>query len=104
MSKQRESKLSSEIMKQIRLAGYFCFKVHGNEYTMVGLPDIIVCAKGVFIGVETKLPEKRNNVSEKQKYIHTMIRAAEGYCTVVTSAPEALAFIEACLLDMYGQE
>ena len=104
MVTQRESKRSKDIMAAIRSRGHFCFKVHGSEYMMAGLPDIIVCAQGVFIGIETKHPETRGDTSAKQDRVHGQIRMAEGYCTVATSAPEALSFIEACLLDMYGQD
>lgn len=104
MGKQRESKLSQDIMLALRSEGYFCFKVHGSEYMMAGLPDIIVCAQGVFVGLETKNPDKRDNTSAIQDRVHGLIRQAEGYCSVVTSPHEAISFVEASLLDMYGQD
>jgi hypothetical protein len=48
---QAESKLSRDIMCALRLEGWFCFKVHGSEHMMAGLPDIVVCANGYFIGL-----------------------------------------------------
>lgn len=87
---QPESRLSAKILKRLRGEGYFCFKVHGNEMMMAGLPDIIVCADGVFIGLETKMPDKRNNVSPRQAYVHEKIRNARGGCYVVCSEKEAL--------------
>lgn len=98
MTKQREGKLSQAIMKELRLHGHFCFKVHGSEYMMAGLPDIVVCANGLFIGLETKLPETRNNTSPRQDYVHGQIREANGYVAVVTSPTEALAFVKKALL------
>jgi hypothetical protein len=92
---QRESKLSRHIMEAIRREGYFCFKIHGGPTMMAGLPDIIVCAKGLFVGLETKNPESRNDVSERQKLTHTNIRTqGEGYVAVVCSVNEALEAIE----------
>lgn len=87
---QPESKLSRAIMKALRLSGYFCFKVHGNEVMMAGLPDIIVCAGGKFIGLETKMPGKHQNTSMRQDFVHGQIRAAGGIAEVVTSVEEAL--------------
>lgn len=91
---QPESRLSRVIMKGIRAAGYFCFKVHGSDTMMAGLPDIIVCAEGYFIGLETKMPNKRSNTSPRQDMVHDQIRAAGGTAFVVCSAPEALAVID----------
>lgn len=94
---QRESKLSRRIMDAVRAQGYFCFKVHGSEYMMAGLPDIIVCADGYFIGLETKNPESRSNVSARQVYVHDQIKLAHGSAIVVCSAAEALEAISQVL-------
>ena len=92
---QPEAKLSRKIMDAIRKQrGYFCFKVHGSEYMMAGLPDIIVCAEGLFIGLETKLPTQRDNVSPRQAYVHSQIENAHGTIEVVCSAAEALRVID----------
>lgn len=94
---QAESKLSRDIMKKLRIEGYFCFKVHGNEHMMAGLPDIIVCANGYFIGLETKMPEKRNHTSVRQDYVHSLIADAGGTAVVVTSPHEALEVVRRVL-------
>ena len=94
---QAESKLSREIMDALRLDGHFCFKVHGNEFMMSGLPDIIVCAQGHFLGLETKMPEKRTNTSVKQDRVHQQIRDAGGTAIVVTSIAEARAAVARAL-------
>ena len=98
---QAESKLSRKIMAALRLKGYFCFKVHGSEFMMSGLPDIIVCAEGLFIGLETKLPSTRGNVSPRQVYVHSLINAAEGTALVVCSPDEALGAVQKVLNDHY---
>lgn len=94
---QRESRLSSKIQDALRAQGWFCFKVHGSQYMMAGLPDIIVCADGVFFGLETKLPETRNNTSLRQDYVHRKIREAGGFAEVVCSADEAVSFVRETL-------
>lgn len=94
---QPESRLSRKIMDAIRAAGYFCFKVHGSEYMMAGLPDIIVCADGLFIGLETKLPTTRTNTSPRQDLVHGQIQAAGGTAVVVCSPEEAMDVIQARL-------
>lgn len=98
---QRESKLSRHIMEALRREGYFCFKVHGGPTMMAGLPDIVVCAQGVFVGLETKNPESRNDVSERQKLVHRQIMDSAGYCAVVCSVGEALDAINEAITDMF---
>lgn len=92
---QPEAKLSRRIMDALRAEGYFCFKVHGSEFMMAGLPDIICCADGLFIGLETKMPQSRGNVSPRQTLVHSQIQNAGGIAHVVCSPQEALNVIRA---------
>ena len=94
---QPESKLSRRIMEKLRANGYFVFKVHGSEFMMSGLPDLIVCAEGKFIGLETKLPSTRNNVSPRQSLVHSQIQHAGGHASVVCSPDEAVRRVEEVL-------
>ena len=56
----------------------FYFKSHGSEFQMSGLPDIIGCYKGRFIGIEVKDPEGNHPTSELQKKRIREIRQAGG--------------------------
>lgn len=96
---QRESRLSKSIQSALRERGYFCWKVWGSDYQMAGLPDIIICAKGIFIGLEVKMPESRDNVSAIQQHRHRQIRRAGGAVSVVCSVKEALAVVEQALSE-----
>lgn len=97
MSTQPESRLQRKIQTAIKAAGYFVFKVHGSEYMMAGLPDLIVCAEGYFIALEVKLPATRSNTSARQDYVIGLINDAGGKAKVVCSPEEALAVIESTL-------
>jgi hypothetical protein len=94
---QKESKRSRDIMNALRVEGWFCFKVHGTELVMAGLPDIIVCAEGLFVGLETKEPDKRDNTSARQDYIHDRIREAGGVVHVVVTPAEAVSVVRRAL-------
>lgn len=94
---QAESRLSRKIMEALRAEGHFCFKVHGGPTMEAGLPDIICCAQGLFIGLETKMPSERKNVSVKQAHVHNKIRSADGVVAVVCSAREALQIVREAL-------
>jgi hypothetical protein len=100
---QPESLLSGKIQDALRRQGWFCFKVHGNEHMTAGLPDIIVCAEGVFVGLETKMPDKRNNTSARQDYIHDKIRQAKGTAVVVCSPAEAVRVVKVAIEGVLGK-
>jgi|SRR6478735_2199715 len=90
---QPESRLSRRIQQALRLEGWFCYKNHGNEFTLAGLPDITVCAEGYFIALETKMPEKRTNTSVRQDFVMGQIIEAGGYAQVVCSPEEAVEVV-----------
>lgn len=94
---QPEARLQRKIQDAIKAEGYFVFKVHGSEFMMAGLPDLIVCANGLFIGLEVKLPATRDNTSARQDYVHGKIIEAGGAAHVVCSPAEAVNFINEVL-------
>lgn len=96
---QPESRLQRQIQIALKDRGAFVFKVHGSEYMMAGLPDLIVCYRGMFVGMEVKMPEGKQ--SERQKYIQAQVNSAEGICRVVRSVRDALVTLDAVdeLLD-----
>lgn len=94
MARQRESKLSGMILDALRERGAFCFKVHGSEMMMAGLPDLMVCWRGKFVALEVKMPENRGGLSRIQQHRRDQIRAAGGVCEVVCSVNEALAIVD----------
>lgn len=96
---QRESGLSKRIAVALRAEGAFVFKVWGNEYMLIGLPDLIGCYRGRFFAFETKLPESRKNVSLAQKRVMRKIRMAGGHAQVVCTVMEAVAALEKVARD-----
>lgn len=70
-------------MDVLRAQGAFVFKVHGSALMMAGLPDLIVCYRGKFIGIEVKMPG--NKPSARQKFVHDQIRRAGGIVVVAYS-------------------
>ena len=90
---QPEARISRAIIDALNAEGIFAFKVHGGPTQMAGLPDIIACVEGIFVGFETKRPETRSHTSARQDYVHGLIRSAKGAAVVVCSAKEALAVV-----------
>lgn len=90
-----ESVIVGNILVALRQKGGFWFKTHGNMFQMVGLPDIIGCYKGRFVGIEVKRPSRKTSgVSKIQKYIIGKILEAGGIAGVATSVPEAIKLLE----------
>ena len=69
----------------------FYFKEHGGPYGASGVPDIIVCYKGRFLGLEAKLPIGR--LTELQKRAIDRINRAGGIARRVESVEDVKAII-----------
>lgn len=70
----------------------FYWKEHGGQFGTAGIPDIIVCYKGKFIGLEVKLPGRKPTLL--QKITLNKIQKAKGIAKVVTSVEEVKEIIE----------
>ena len=79
-------------MQALEKRGAFCFKVHGGPWMMAGLPDIIVCVDGQYVGLETKLPTG-GDPSAIQQLVHQKIINAGGRVGVVRSVEQAVRFV-----------
>ena len=69
----------------------FFWKEHGGPYGMSGVPDIICCYKGRFLGLEVKLPT--GTLTELQKRAIQKINRAGGIARRVESAAEVQRII-----------
>jgi Holliday junction resolvase len=93
MSTVKEQDIQAEIMNYIRSRGGIAIKQ--NEigiYSEAGVPDIIVCYKGLFVAVETKRPKKKPTVIQ-QKYIDD-INKNGGAATKLVSIEGAKKFLD----------
>jgi Holliday junction resolvase len=73
----------------------FFFKVHGSGYQKSGIPDLIGCINGLFIGIEVKDPKNKSyGATELQLHIIELIKGAGGIAGVATSLEEAKELIE----------
>lgn len=84
--KQTEKQIENQIKKWLDKQGYWWMKVHGDLFQKSGVPDILACINGRFVGIEVKRPGGR--LSELQKYNIEHIRAAGGVAFVATSVDE----------------
>jgi len=78
-----EGKVKEACKKFLRERGIFFFMPVSNGMGQVGIPDIIICYRGMFVSIETKAPGKRANVTDNQKRIMDNIIEAQGFAWVV---------------------
>lgn len=81
----------SEYLKTVN--DLFFWKEHGGQYGTAGIPDLIVCYKGRFIGLECKVG--RNKATILQEVTIKQILRAGGYAMVVRTVEEVKEIIEA---------
>lgn len=70
----------------------FYFKEHGSAYGSSGVPDIVCCYKGRFLGLEAKLPDSRLTVLQKRAI--DKINRAGGIARRVERVEDVKAVIE----------
>ena len=97
MPRQPEGKLVSKVQKLITQARGCCFKIHGgdNPFQAVGIPDLLCCVHGRFVGIETKLPGEK--LSKIQRMALHEIYNAGGVAAVVETVGQAarlLSYLE----------
>jgi hypothetical protein len=84
-----------------RYPGTWLMKVHGGPYQQAGVPDLLLCVEGLFIGLEVK--HQKPGESETAARLRTTplqrarireINAAGGWACTVLGPDEALRAIE----------
>lgn len=83
---QSEKSIENQIKKWLDSNGYWWMKVHGDMFQKAGVPDIIACINGKFVGIEVKRPGGR--VSELQKHQIEQIQKSGGVAFVAYSLEE----------------
>ena len=99
MTRQPEGRLTARIRNWLKAQGGVAYNIHGGDnYQELGIPDILACFHGRFVGIEVKMPGERP--SKAQLYQLNKIRMAGGIGLVAYSLEEVkLALLE---LDRIG--
>jgi hypothetical protein len=85
MPRQPEGKLVKRIRVLIADRGGRSFKIHGDDegFQEIGIPDLLTCIYGQFVGIEVKQPSGR--LRPVQRKVLNEIFAAGGVAAVVTT-------------------
>lgn len=97
----RETFLVSRILKDLRDRGHYAYKNHGAAYSLLGLPDIVACVHGYFVGMEVKRDSK-SHASEAQKKNLRQIGEAQGFARVVDSWESYEKFMKHIEKEAFG--
>lgn len=89
---QQEDKVQKQIQNYLTDIGAYRFKVHGEIFMRAGIPDIIACLKGRFIGIEVK--DGNNKPSELQLAHGRQIVKAGGIFGVAYSVEDVKKLLE----------
>ena len=73
-----EKNIENSIKQWLQANKIYYFKVHGSSFMQPGIPDIIACVNGRFVGIEVKNKGKLNNQSEQQKIHEQLIKDSGG--------------------------
>lgn len=88
---QNENKVQKDIQDYLSSINAYRFKVHGDIFMRAGIPDIICCLKGRFIGIEVK--DGDNKPSSLQIAHGRQIKKAGGLFLVAYSVQEVKNFL-----------
>jgi Holliday junction resolvase len=76
----KESVIQKKIKDYLESIGAYVIKV--QSASKAGVPDLVLCYKSLFIGIEVKTPETRTNISPLQLHNITLINKANGHAIV----------------------
>jgi hypothetical protein len=92
----RENVIVAGILRFLRsLPRCLAWKEHGGRYGTAGLPDIIACVDGRFVGLEVKRPGGK--LTALQLSTLERIRAAGGVAEMIDSVDKAKAIINSVM-------
>jgi len=87
-----EQNIQRKIIKWLESEGYYVVKV--VNATKAGVPDLLACINGKFIGIEVKTPKTKTNVSPLQAFNLTKIVVCGGHSLVAWSLEQVKEFIK----------
>lgn len=90
-----EGKVKEVVKKRLKDAGIWYYMPVQNGMGVVGIPDFICCAGGLFLAIETKAPGKASNLSPNQQARRNEIEAACGEFMVIDGSEESLRPLDA---------
>jgi hypothetical protein len=89
-----ENKVKNACKKELKKRKIWFYMPVQNGMGVVGIPDIIGCWNGWFVGIETKAPGKLANVTPNQKNRLNEIEAAGGLALVIDNVEVLIQILD----------
>jgi hypothetical protein len=77
------------VRDELKKAGALMIPYSAYPHGMPGVPDLLCCYRGIFLGVEIKRPEAGSQLTPRQLAVHHLIRQAGGYVVVARGREDA---------------
>jgi len=99
-----EKNFENKIKKFLDEYGTYYVKFFANAYTKSGIPDILACINGYFVGIEVKA--QNGTPSELQLHNVHAINAAGGFAFVLypSKFDEFKKFVDDLTADVYNRD
>jgi Holliday junction resolvase len=96
MSRQPEGRLVRRVSTWLKDQGATVYKIHGGDnFQEDGIPDLLCCLRGVFVGIELK--QEGEKPSKAQEHQMRKINHAGGIAFVAESLDDVKAELGATL-------
>lgn len=89
----REKSIVAGVTKRLRERGAYVVKQHGSAYTRAGVPDLLCCYRGYFLGLEVKRPGDKGPTL-LQAFEMQRIETAGGRSRVVRALGDAVSLLD----------
>lgn len=89
-----ESQLTSKVKNYVKSKGAYVEKIFGGGFQASGIPDLIACYNGLFIGIELKSPTGKGRASDVQKIKIKRIRDAGGIAFITDNLEDVKEVFE----------
>lgn len=104
MNTAQEKTFENKVKKFLESEGCWFVKFFANSYTKQGIPDILACVNGYFVGVEVKA--QQGKPSELQVYNVNKIRDSGGFAMILypSAFPKFKEFVKNLKQDCFNRE
>lgn len=100
----QEKTFENKVKKYLESKGAWFVKFFANSFTKAGIPDILACVNGYFVGIEVKA--QNGKPSELQLYNVSKINEAGGFAMILypSGFSEFKEFIDNLTHDTFNRD
>ena len=93
-----EKQIENKIRRFLDYQGAYHIKHFGCAFTKAGVPDLLICLNGLFIGIEVK--SEKGKLSELQEKHLQQIKDAGGISLMARSVDEVIYYLTSLGIEL----